>query len=202
MLICAFLLAALRFSADHVVHTYHNETTNCRALLQKAKDADIESVRNAYCVEVVEADQLAVRNTLGAFGLGSLQSNETYSTFEEVLQYSCKVPQILDTLLRWTAGFVPMTCAWVLLTVYQEIRKSAPQAPLEPPETQAPLETPPSSPDKPPLCPSKPPRQRKYVRELYKAVETLDPPDSRKTAFEIVQNISPSVRKRMMRQDV
>ena len=50
MLIYAFFVAALRFSADHVVQTYHNETTNCRRLLQKAKDADIESVRNAYCV--------------------------------------------------------------------------------------------------------------------------------------------------------
>ena len=214
MLIYAFFVAALRFSAEHIVQTYHNETTDCRRLLQKAKDADIETVRNAYCVEVVDADQLAVRNTLNAYGLGFLQSNETYSTFEEVLEHSCKVPDYVDIFLRWTAGVVPMTCAWILMAVYYKIRKASPPTP--PP-------TPPPSPDKPPRCPpksKKPARQRKYVRELYKAVEPLDPPrdpprgtprgtslptiqeEPQKSAFDIVNSISPSLRKRMMGDDV
>lgn len=202
MLIYAFLLATLRFSADQIVQTYHNETTNCRRLLQKAKDADIETVRNAYCVEVVDADQLATRNTLGAFGLGFLQSNETYSTFEEVLEHSCKVPTFVDVLLRWTAGVVPMTCAWIVAAIYYKIRKAPtpPTPPLTPP-------TPPS-PDKPPRCPpnpKKPSRQRRYVRQLYKAVEPLDPPTietTQKSAFDIVTSISPSLRKRVMGDDV
>lgn len=213
MLIYAFFVAALRFSAEHIVQTYHNETTDCRRLLQKAKDADIETVRNAYCVEVVDADQLAVRNTLNAYGLGFLQSNETYSTFEEVIEHSCKVPDYLDIFLRWTAGVVPMTCAWILMAVYYKIRKASSPTPPTPPPT------PPSSPDKPPRCPpksKKPARQRKYVRELYKAVEPLDPPrgtprgtslptiqeEPQKSAFEIVSSISPSLRKRMMGDDV
>ena len=196
MLIYAFFIVALRFSAEQIASTYHNETTQCRVLLQKARSAEIESVRNAYAVEVVEADQIAVRNTLKTFKLGFLQSNETYSTFEEVLEYSCRIPRVFDTLLRWTAGVVPMTCAWILAAVYYKVRRQVPGPQTEPS---------PPSPQKPPIyprkrSPKKVPKTKAYVRDLYKAVETLDPPT--KTAFEIVQNISPSIRKRIMREDV
>lgn len=206
MLIYAVFVAALRFSAEQIVHTYHNETRHCARLLEKAKSAEIETVRNAYCVEVVEADQLAVRSTLNAYGLGFLQSNETYSTFEEVLEHSCKVPDYVDIFLRWTAGIVPMTCAWILAAVYYKIRKASP-TPTPPPTPP----TPPASPDKPPT--NFPRQQRKYVRQLYKAVAPLDPVreldeerDERddeddtkpKSALSVIQNVSPALRRRIM----
>ena len=206
MLIYAVFVAALRFSAERIVHTYHNETRHCAQLLEKAKSAEIETVRNAYCVEVVEADQLAVRSTLNAYGLGFLQSNETYSTFEEVLEHSCKVPDYLDIFLRWTAGIVPMTCAWILAAVYYKIRKASP-TPTPPPTPP----TPPASPDKPPT--NFPRQQRKYVRQLYKAVAPLDPvrelDEERddeddeddtppKSALSVIQNVSPALRRRIM----
>lgn len=117
MLIQLAFLCLLRYAADTVVDSYVANAKYCNELLVKAKETQVESIRNAYCVEVVEADQKAVLSTLQQYHLTFLASNETYATFEEVLNYSCRIPSSLDVVLQWTAGVIPVTVGFFVYKI-------------------------------------------------------------------------------------
>ena len=190
------LLSAVRFAVQHVTDTYEASTEQCNALLKKAEQATIESVRSAYCVEVVEADHKATSETLAKYKLDFLASNETYSTIEEVLAYSCRIPYVIETLLVWTAGVGPLTFFWMLHMFVKKFRTDVP-VPMK-------LETPKVD-DKPPIFPSK--KTKTYVRELYKAErqkenrKETEMKTIKKTADAIIGTfgkVSPAVRRRLL----
>lgn len=178
-----------------VTQTYIEQSATCLQLLDKAKNADIESVRNAYCVEVVEEDHRATQYTLDKYHLQFLASNETYSSVEEVIEMSCRVPAFVDIFLTWTAGVAPMTFFWMLYMLVPKKAKIKYKVP----------KTPPPSPNKPPMCSTQktpPKKTKKYIRDLYKAVEPLD---NHIKADNIIGNfgkVSPSLRKRIMGNNV
>ena len=184
-----------------VTQTYQAETPTCLELLEKAKHADIESVRNAYCVEVVEEDHRATQHTLQKYHLQFLASNETYSSVEQVLQLSCRVPVFVDMFLVWTAGVAPMTFFWMLYALVQRQMS-------QPAKVHVKVhKTPPPSPEKPPLCPpapkkTPPKKTKKYIRDLYKAVEPLDKPMKADSIIGNFGKVSPSLRKRLMGDSV
>lgn len=192
------LLSFLRFGVKHVADTYEASTGHCNALLQKAKEATIESVRSAYCVEVVDADHKATSETLAQYKLNFLASNETYSTTEEVLAYSCRIPSIVETLLVWTAGVGPLTFFWMLHMFIKKFRQT-PHVPVK--ELKEPVDTL----EKPPIYPPK--KSTTYVRDLYKAERKKEKQKEtemkkiRQTADTIIGTfgkVSPAIRKRIL----
>lgn len=192
------LLAVLRFAVQNMSDTYETSTERCRFLLKKAQGATIESVRSAYCVEVVEADHMATSETLAQYKLGFLASNETYSTSEQVLAYSCRIPSWVETLLVWTAGIGPLTFVWILRLILQKFMVKKLAHPV------APRPKAPTSLDKPPRFPK---RNETYTRNLYKAGDRQNKPRDielktlKKTADAIIGTfgkVSPALRKRIM----
>lgn len=119
MLIPVVFVCLLRYAADTIVHDYTVNAQYCNKLLSKARETDVESIRNAYCVEVVEADQAAVLKTLKPYRLAFLASNKTYATFEEVMNYSCRIPSALEIAMHWTAGLIPLTIGAFIFKVAQ-----------------------------------------------------------------------------------
>ena len=193
------LLSFVRFFVQSVTNTYNAKVEHCAQLLKKAHAAEIDTVRSAYCVEVVEADHKATLETLQQFHIEFLASNETYSTTEQVLTQSCRVPDWVSVFLAWTAGVGPLTFFWSLYALVMKVKKDAPVVPREMPVT------PPKSPDKPPLCPPPPRKTKKYIREMNK----LDPPEistkPKTTANQIIGTfgkVSPAIRRRIMGEDV
>ena len=194
------LLSFVRFFVQSVTDTYNAKVEHCAQLLDKARAAQIDTVRSAYCVEVVEADQKATLETLKQYRIAFLASNETYSTTEQVLSLSCRVPDWVSVFLAWTAGVGPLTFLWSLYLFFMKVKKDAP-VPERP-------RTPPSSPQKPPLCPPPPRKTKKYIRELNK----LEPPrielpetTPKTTAKQIIGTfgkVSPALRKRIMGDNV
>ena len=96
-----------------------------------------------------------------------------------------------------------MTFFWMLYALVQRQTSISPaKVPTEVPKT------PPSSPEKPPLCPpapkkTPPKKTKKYIRDLYKAVEPLD--NNAMKADNIIGTfgkVSPSLRKRIMGDNV
>ena len=202
------LLSFVRFFVQSVTDTYNAKVEHCAQLLDKARAAEIDTVRSAYCVEVVEADQKATLETLKQFRIAFLASNETYSTTEQVLSLSCRVPDWVTVFLAWTAGVGPLTFLWSLYLFFMKVKKDAP-LPKRP-------RTPPSSPEKPPLRPPPPRKTKRYVRDLNKLEpprmelpETIPEPTPETTAKTTAKQIlgtfgkvSPALRKRIMGDNV
>lgn len=148
MLIQLFIICLLRYASECMVETYNTEAVYCNELLHKAKQTQVESIRNAYCVEVVDADQTAVLNTLTQYYIPFLASNQTYATFAEVLHYSCRVPYAFDVVMRWTSGIIPLTVAYVLYSCVQGILSKMKRPAIRPSvqqtvETERKLDAPP-----------------------------------------------------------
>lgn len=162
MLIQLFFICVLRYMSETVIYTYNGEAVYCNKLLDKAKQTQVESIRNAYCVEVVEADQTAVLNTLNKYHLNILVSNQTYSSFAEVLNYSCKIPYWLEIVMRWTSGVLPLSTALVVYSAVQAIRGKVKRRAVyvpEIPETESEEE----ETDAPPVSKSNTVRQNMYM---------------------------------------
>ena len=162
MLIQLFLICLFRYATESIVNTYNGEAMYCNQLLEKAKATQVESVRNAYCVEVVEADHKAVLNTLNEYHLSILASNQTYSTFAEVLNYSCRIPSWLEIWLRWTSGVLPLSAALFVYRTVQFIRVKMKRTKVyvAPPET---VESEEEQVDAPPISKSRTVRQDMYM---------------------------------------
>ena len=214
MLIQLVLLCALRFGCTNIVQTYHEQAKYCNELLQKAKDTQVESIRNAYCVEVVEADQKATLNTLDTYHLSFLASNKTYGTFVEVLNYSCKVPSYISTLLEWTSGLVPFTAALILYKLIEKVKaylttcrktkmhlKSNDGAESKEETAEINNQSKPKRIDRPPMYPSASPSTRRdtqYIRKRKEVKKEEPKPTLSATTEALVANISPSLRKRLL----
>jgi hypothetical protein len=216
MIIKLLFLCLLRWITSNIVHTYKQNAEYCNTLLQKAKNTQIESVRHAYCVEVVEADHAAVLKTLNKYHIQFLASNSTYATFEEVLNYSCKVPSTIETLLQWTAGLIPLTTAVILLNLANtgreylkkmKNRKKIAQANMnsEPESKDDTVEknkqTKPQRIEKPPIYPTPSPNSRRdtqYIRKRKKPKE--EKPVLSACTEKLVNSISPTLRKRIMNE--
>jgi hypothetical protein len=214
MLIKLFLLCILRLGCTKIVETYQDQAKYCNELLQRAKDTQVESVRNAYCVEVVEADQKAVLNTLSMYHLSFLASNNTYGTFVEVLNNSCKVPSYISTLIEWTSGLIPLTTALILYKLIEKgkdcllsFRKrkihhlKSDGAECKENETQKNIQSKPKKIDKPPIYPSSPSTRRdtQYIRKRKMEETKKENPRSLSATTEaLISNLSPTLRKRFL----
>ena len=216
MLIQLFFICLLRYAAETIVDTYNSEAMYCNKLLQKAKQTQVISIRNAYCVEVVDADQTAVLNTLKEYHLSFLASNQTYATFAEVIHYSCRIPYSLEMAMQWTSGIVPLTVAFVLYKIVQSIRtkmKRPVHVKVVEEETEVAEQA-----DAPPIFKSNTVRQGMYrqsrgktpdhgmymqdrpVRRI-KTPEVKDKKNLSKTTEALVSNLTPKLRQRILGSD-
>ena len=216
MLIQLLILCVLRIGCTNIVDTYVENAKYCNELLQKAKDTQVESVRNAYCVEVVEADQKAVLNTLDAYSLSFLASNSTYGTFVEVLNYSCKVPSYVSVILEWTSGLLPLTVALLLYRIIEkgkdQIMKFRQRKKVHVQEEQgeskdddakdSKSQSRPQKIDRPPVYPSSSPstrRDRQYIRKRKEPKKEQPPKPTLSANTEaLVTNIPSTLRKRLL----
>ena len=201
MLIQLFFICLFRYVAETIVDTYNSEAMYCNKLLEKAKQTQVISIRNAYCVEVVDADQTAVLNTLKEYHLSFLASNQTYATFAEVIQYSCRIPYSLEMAMQWTSGIVPLTVAFVLYKIVQRIRtkmkRPVVHVKVVEEETEVAEQT-----DAPPIFKSQTVRQEMYMQERHfrriKTPEVKEKKNLSKTTEALVSNLTPKLRQRIL----
>lgn len=179
---------AFRFLVQSVSNTYNDGILRCRELLSFARETDIESARNVYCLEAVQEDQRLTLQTLSKYKLGFLATNATYAYDSEVLEYACKVPWYVMEMLEWTAGITPLAIVWMVfrLATWLWNKRPKPKIKPEPPKTP---DAPPL--DRPPRAPKKDPgiRRRKEEKSLMANLNKL-------------ASLSPKLRNRIMGEDV
>lgn len=180
---------AFRFLVQSVSNTYHEGSSRCKEILTLAREADIDTVRNAYCFEAVQEDQRLTLETLTEYRLGFLATNATYAYNSEVLDYACKVPWYVMEMLEWTAGVTPLSVVWLAYGLVTWLWSKRPKPKIKP-------ITPPPSPDRPPMdrppvAPKKAPgiRRRKEEKSLMANLNKL-------------ASLSPKLRNRIMGEDV
>lgn len=192
MKIYILLIVLVRTFTQTVVNTYNEENQMCKHILSKALEEDIPSVKSAYFLKVMEEDQKAVLDTLNKYKIGFLASNATYATEEEIETQACNMPFYVTEALDWTAGITPLCCAWIAYSIFVFVATKCKRKPV--------FKTPERKKDqKPPRAPRKEQRtdHMNYIRA---SKEVQIPKES--FAGKIIQNISPSLRKRMMPADV
>ena len=186
------LLALVRTFTKTVVDSYNEESQLCRDLLSKALEESIPSVKSAYFVTVMEEDQRAFFDTLQRFHIEFLATNTTYASEEEILEQACKMPEYITEGLEWTAGLTPLVSVWMVYSMLMWLRQKCQrkQVHVEPPR--------PVQLDKPPLVPRKPQstEHMNYIRKPKKEI----PKES--FAGKLIKNMSPTLRKRMMPDEV
>ncbi len=178
---------AFRFLVQSVSNTYNDGTSRCRELLSFARETDIESARNVYCLEAVQEDQRLTLQTLTKYKLGFLATNATYAYDREVLEYACKVPWYVMEMLEWTAGITPLAIVWMVFRLASWLWSKRPQPkikPMTPPPSPEPLDRPPRAPKKEPGI-----RRRKEEKSLMANLNKL-------------ASLSPTIRNRIMGEDV
>ena len=202
MFIQLFLICILRYATECIVDTYNGEALYCNVLLQKAKQTQEESIRNAYCVEVLDADQKAVLNTLKQYHLSFLASNQTYSTFDEVLNYSCKIPYSLELFLQWTSGLVPLAVAFLIYKIVEYVRvkfqnKMKQRTVVHVKKAEQKKED-----DGPPIFKSKTVREHMYTQDRpisrIKTPEVIKKKHLSSTTEALVTNLTPNLRQRIL----
>lgn len=185
---------AFRFLVQNVSNTYNDGTSRCRELLSFARETDIESARNVFCLEAVQEDQRLTLETLSYYKLGFLATNATYAYDTEVLEYACKVPWYVMEMLEWTAGITPLAIVWMAFRLATWLWSKRLQPKIIPPESPKTLDAPPM--DRPPRAPKKVPqvpptgiRRRKEEKSLMANLNKL-------------ASLSPKLRNRIMGEDV
>ena len=203
MKIYIVLLVLVRTFTQFVVNSYKEESQLCRSLLQKAIAEDIPSVKSAYFVTVMKEDQRAFFNTLESYHIGFFASNATYASEQEIQNQACRMPGYIDDTLEWTAGVTPLMIVWVAYTIFYWLKDKCKKKPVY----KTPVRTIKKS-DKPPRAPRKPPRtdHMNYIRssKSNKPVSLSVVKEIKEESFagKMLQNISPSLRKRMIPTDV
>ena len=198
MKIYIVLLVLVRTFTQSVVDTYKEDSTLCRHLLEKALAEDIPSVKSAYFVTVMEEDQQSFFNTLEKYNIGFLASNKTYATEREIENQACKMPHYIISALEWTAGVTPLAVVWVVYSIFSYLRLSCGKKNVY----KTPVKQIKKTVDKPPRAPRKTHRTEhvEYIRSNRPPKREVEIKES--FAGKIIQNISPSLRKRMMPADV
>lgn len=198
MKIYILLLVVVRTFTQFVVDSYNVESELCNDLLQKALAEDIPSVKSAYFVTVMEEDQRAFFDTLETYHIGFLASNTTYASEQEIQNYACRMPPYVTDALEWTAGVTPLVLVWVVYSTLSWFREKCKKKPVY----KTPIRKTKKSPDKPPMAPRKPPRTEhmNYIRPNKPVKKQVEVKES--FAEKMLQNISPSLRKRMIPTDV
>lgn len=198
MKIYILLIVLARTFTQTVVNSYNEENQTCKHILSKALEEDIPSVKSAYFLKVMEEDQKAFFDTLDKYNIGFLASNATYATEEEIVKQACKMPFYITEALHWTTGITPLCCAWIAYSILLFVAAKCKRKPV--------FKTPERKKDqKPPRAPRKEQRtdHMNYIRaskEVHR--KQISSPPKESFAGKIIQNISPSLRKRMMPTDV
>ena len=153
---------------------------------------------SAYFVTVMEEDQQSFFNTLEKYNIGFLASNKTYATESEIENQACKMPHYITSALEWTAGVTPLAVVWVVYTIFSYLRLRCGKKNVY----KTPIKQIKKTVDKPPRAPKKNPRTEhvEYIRSNRPPKREVEMKES--FAGKIIQNISPSLRKRMMPPDV
>ena len=192
MTIYILLLAALRAFAQLVVNTYNVESQLCRDILGKAVQESIPSVKSAYFVTVMEEDQRAFFETLQQYHLGFLAANTTYASELEIQNQACRMPPYVTEAMEWTAGLTPLVCVWMVYSVFAWLRQRVKKVPKEQPKVV-------EKQDKPPRIP----RQTQKLEHMnYIRKPKPKPIPKESFAGKLIQNMSPTLRKRMMPDEV
>lgn len=192
------LLVLLRTFTQSLVDTYTEDSSLCRHLLEKAIAEDIPSVKSAYFVTVMEEDQQAFFNSLKKYRIGFLASNTTYASEEEIQKQACRMPSFVTDALEWTAGITPLVVAWVVYTIFSWLRVKCTNKTVY----KTPIKMVKKTLDKPPRAPRKHPRTEhmSYIKSNKPVKSEVEMKES--FAGKMLQNISPSLRKRMIPTDV
>ena len=204
MKIYIVLLVLVRTFTQFVVDSYKEESQLCKELLQKAITEDIPTVKSAYFVTVMEEDQRAFFNTLESYHIGFLASNATYASEQEIQNEACRMPTYIDDALEWTAGITPLMIVWVAYTILSWLKEKCKKKPVY----TTPVKSVKKKLEKPPRAPRKPPRtdHMDYIRssKTTKPVSLSVVGEIKEESFagKMLQNISPSLRKRMISTDV
>lgn len=198
MKIYIVLLVLIRTFTQSVVDTYTEDSTLCRHLLEKAIAEDIPSVKSAYFVTVMEEDQRSFFNTLEKYHIDFLASNITYATEEEIQNQACKMPEYILDALEWTAGITPLAIVWVVYSIFTWFRLKCTKKTVH----KTPVKQIKKTLVRPPKAPRKPPRTEhmEYIKSNRPIKREVDMKES--FAGQVLQGISPSLRKRMMPTDV
>lgn len=192
MKIYVLILAALRAFAQFVVDSYNVESQLCKDILMKAVQESIPSVKSAYFVTVMEEDQRAFFDTLQKYNLGFLAANTTYASEEEIQSQACKMPAIVTEALEWTAGLTPLVCVWMVYSFFAWLKQKFRKVHVEPPKVIEKV-------DKPPRVPRQP-QKMEHMNYIRKPKPKPIPKES--FAGKLIQNMSPTLRKRMMPDEV
>ena len=204
MKIYIVLIVLLRTFTQFVVDSYKEESQLCKELLQKAIAEDIPSVKSAYFVSVMEEDQRAFFNALESYHIGFLASNATYASEEEIQNEACHMPTYIDDALEWTAGITPLMIVWVAYTFFSWLKEKCKKKPVY----TTPVKSVKKKLEKPPRAPRKPPRTEHmdYIRSSKNSrpatLSVVGEIKEESFAGKMLQNISPSLRKRMLPTDV
>ena len=73
-------------------------------------------------MKAMEADDEALAKTLEKFKIGTLFSNTTYASEDEIMQYACQMPEYITEFLSWTAGVTPIVCVWIVFLMWKNLR--------------------------------------------------------------------------------
>lgn len=204
MKIYIVLFVLVRTFTQFVVNSYKEESQLCKSLLEKAIAEDIPSVKSAYFVTAMEEDQRAFFNTLESYHIGFLASNMTYASEQEIQNQACRMPAYIDDTLEWTAGVTPLMIVWVAYTIFSWSKEKCKKKPVY----KTPVRTNKKTIDKPPRAPRKPPRTNHldYIRPSKGnkpvSLSVLGEIKEESFAGKMLQNISPSLRKRMIPTNV
>lgn len=196
MKIYIVLLILVRTFTEFVVNTYNKESEICRHILVKAIEEDIPSVKSAYFLSVMEEDQRVLYDTLSSYHIEFLASNTTYASEEEIEAQACHMPEYITDILQWTAGLTPIACAWTLYSFIMYLKEKCKKPPVyKTPERK--------KDDKPPRAPRKPARtdHMNYIR-TNKPVKRVKETEKESFAGKLIKNMSPTLRKRMLPDEV
>lgn len=187
------LLTLVRTYTQFVVDSYHIESQLCRDILSKAVEESIPSVKSAYFVTVMEEDQRAFYETLQQYRLGFLATNTTYASEEEIQEQACKMPSYILESLEWTSGFTPLVCVWMAYSIIFWIKEkfTSRQPPVK-------IVKKAKERDKPPRAP----RQVQSTEHMNYIRKPKKSPPKESFANKIIQNMSPTLRKRMLPNEV
>lgn len=187
MLKYILFFVAFRFLVQNVSDTYSEGVGRCRELVRLAKDAELEQVRDAYCVEAVQEDQRLTLRTLQKYKLGLLATNATYAYDTEVFTYACKIPWHVRELLEWTAGVTPLTVVWLVFQAVNWLWGKRPKPKI------APVVDPPSPPPR-----DRPPRATKKVQVTHDGIRKRKDEKSLVANLNKLASLSPRLRNRIM----
>ena len=116
------LLTILRYYVKSIVGQYDANADQCKQLVQLANATEVDAVRNAYCVEIVDMDNKILNEAMYDHYAGAIAWNVSYQSADTVIETSCKMPEYVYLILDWTSGIGIMMCVWMV----QKFRRRRP----------------------------------------------------------------------------